>query len=136
MSGPVGRSGAAIRQVASLLTRALRPEGLTDIENGWRFGKEHQLTSSRFAQARQWRRIESFALDLLPAMPLSGDLVVDVGANVGDFTAAILTVEPRARVLAIEPVPAVNARLAARFAGDSRVRVDGHAVTSRPGPRR
>jgi FkbM family methyltransferase len=131
--GSAGRSGATIRQIASLLTRALRPEGLTDIQNGWRFGNEHQLSSGRLKQARQWRRVESFALDLLPPMPLAGTLVVDVGANVGDFTAAVLAVEPRARVLAIEPVPATNATLAARFAGDSRVRVDAHAITSSSG---
>ena len=129
----IARSAAALRQAGSLLARALRPEGLTDIENGRRFGREHQLSSGPLKQARHWRRIESFALDLLPPMPLAGTLVVDVGANIGDFTAAVLAIEPRARVLAIEPVPATHAELAARFAGDRRVRVDARAITSAPG---
>lgn len=115
------------------LIGALRPEGLRDAELGWQFGADHHLTSGRFAQARYWRQVQSFALDLLPPIRLADSLIVDVGANAGDFTATVLAIEPAARVLAIEPAPATYDLLAARFAADTRVRVDGTAVTDSRG---
>lgn len=106
--------------------RVLRPQGLVDVQRMWQFGQDHQLVIGRLAQARQVRQVSNFALGLLPPMLLSDALIVDVGANVGEFTAAILAVEPRARVMAIEPV--THRQLDARFRGDARVRVDAHAI--------
>ena len=111
----------------------MRPEGLRTVERALRFGSANELTSGRLAQARNARLIETLAINLLPPMRIADGLVVDVGANVGDFTGAILAIEPRARVLAIEPVPATRTMLAARFAGDGRVRVDGHAIADSSG---
>lgn len=57
----------------------------------------------------------------------------DLGANVGDWTAALLKVEPTATVVAVEPGDDPRAQLAARFAGDPRVTVDNRAVSDSVG---
>ncbi|WP_331234890.1 FkbM family methyltransferase [Natronorarus salvus] len=41
----------------------------------------------------------------------AGEVVVDVGANTGGYALAVATVEPSARVIAIEPDPAIVDRL-------------------------
>ncbi len=66
-------------------------------------------------------------------MRLTGGLVVDVGANVGKWTAAVLRAEPAARVLAVEPNGEARSQLEARFGGDSRIRIDSRAVSSAAG---
>lgn len=48
-------------------------------------------------------------------------VVVDVGANAGAFTAAVLARAPEARVFAVEPHPNTVRRLAGRFAGTAGV---------------
>jgi FkbM family methyltransferase len=70
----------------------------------------------------------------LPAdLGLVDGLVVDVGANVGEWTDAALTVEPRARVLAFEPGADAYNRLRDRFRTDARVTVLQRAVGARNG---
>jgi FkbM family methyltransferase len=49
-------------------------------------------------------------------------MVVDVGANIGQFSAAILLFAPRASILAVEPDPDVHARLSAHLASAYGVR--------------
>jgi len=61
-------------------------------------------------------------------------VIVDVGANVGDWSAEILDrAGPDARALLFEPAHAALARLQARFAGDSRVQVVPAAVADSSG---
>lgn len=50
-------------------------------------------------------------------------VIVDVGANVGLFTAAILAARPAARAYLFEPVREYAERARGRFAGDPRVQV-------------
>jgi FkbM family methyltransferase len=59
-------------------------------------------------------------------------VVLDVGANEGDFTAAVLAAAPQAEVHCFEPHPATCARLAARFAGEPRVVVQQKGVAEAP----
>jgi FkbM family methyltransferase len=49
-------------------------------------------------------------------------VVVDVGANIGQFSTAVLLFAPRASILAVEPDPDVHARLAAHLATAHHVR--------------
>jgi FkbM family methyltransferase len=49
-------------------------------------------------------------------------VVVDVGANIGQFSAAILLFAPEAAILAVEPDPDVHARLATHLATAQGVR--------------
>jgi FkbM family methyltransferase len=97
--------------------------------------------AQRFCAVRGWktdfRRFQAARLahlDLVPpGVSLAGGLVVDVGANRGDWTAAVLVAEPTVRVIAIEPNGKPFARLVGRFEGDSRVRIDPRAVSDAPG---
>lgn len=54
---------------------------------------------------------------------------IDVGANVGDWTAAFLEVQPSANGWLVEPSETAASRLDARFGADPRVRVE-RAVAS------
>ena len=53
--------------------------------------------------------------------PALGPRIVEVGAGIGTFTAALLERRPDARITAIEPADNNYPRLARRFAGDPRV---------------
>jgi FkbM family methyltransferase len=60
-------------------------------------------------------------------------VVLDVGANEGDFAAAVLALLPEARLVCFEPHPRTAARLAARFADRQSVVIRDVAVSDRPG---
>jgi FkbM family methyltransferase len=92
--------------------RAFRARGL----------RPHSLMSAR----RAWlSRLHLLPLDL----DLAAGVVVDVGANEGNFTAAMLDLAPDASVIAAEPSPGPRERLAARFAGDPRVTIVDKALS-------
>lgn len=57
---------------------------------------------------------------LLNVSPLP-TTVIDVGANVGDWTAALRALNPNATVYAFEPSPSAHQRLAERFKDDPQV---------------
>ena len=71
---------------------------------------------------------------LLDASPVTA--ICDVGANVGDTVHRYRTLFPAATIDAFEPFPDVHRALAARFAGDARVRNHQCAVADRAGTRR
>jgi FkbM family methyltransferase len=54
----------------------------------------------------------------------SRPVVIDIGANEGDFTASVLALFPDAEIHCFEPHPETNARLKARFARYERVTVN------------
>jgi FkbM family methyltransferase len=60
-------------------------------------------------------------------------VVLDVGANEGDFAASVLALLPEADVHCFEPHPATAARLARRFQHDARVRIVRSGVSDREG---
>ncbi|MCE9595985.1 MAG: FkbM family methyltransferase [Planctomycetes bacterium] len=69
------------------------------------------------------RRIVASEVDrVLPYFPDDG-LIVDVGANIGLFTAVLLERRPRARAICFEPVASFCERCRARFASNPNVRV-------------
>jgi len=46
-----------------------------------------------------------------PFVELTSGLIVDLGANIGEWTIAILKSMPHARVLAVEPLPEIHRQL-------------------------
>jgi FkbM family methyltransferase len=62
------------------------------------------------------------------------ETVLDVGANVGDYSAAVLDRFPRTTVHAFEPSPDAAARLKGRFAGRKNVFVHEIAASDATGP--
>jgi FkbM family methyltransferase len=76
------------------------------------------------------RALSASRLDLLPsALDLRSGVIVDIGANVGDWTAAARLVAPEAKVLAVEPAPALADSLRSRFAADGKVVVVERALS-------
>src|SRR3712207_7831831 len=60
-----------------------------------------------------------------------GDLVFDVGANIGEFTGAFRDLG--ARVVAVEPQPRLGEHLRRRFGSDPGITVVGTAVSDHAG---
>lgn len=74
-------------------------------------------------------KLDHLNLGLLPEGALrQPDWIVDIGANVGDWTADLLDFCPGARILCIEPEPRLAAGLRQRFAGAGNVTVRQTAV--------
>jgi len=123
----VSARAAQAREIGRLLLPHALAEGMEARSlfrrRGWR-------TRSLRAYRNAWRS----RLHLLPSdLDLTAGLVVDLGANEGNFTSAVLGFAPTARVLAVEPAPGPCARLEARFAGHAGVTVVAKAVAERSG---
>ncbi len=74
------------------------------------------------------------ALEHRPALePLRFAAVVDIGANVGQFSLLARALNPAARILAFEPLPAAAARYRRVFARDAGVTLFQAAVAPRRG---
>lgn len=83
---------------------------------------------------RRTNALVNTRLDLVPGAVLDAlRVVVDVGANVGDWTAGVLDVARPGRVIVFEPSPVVFPVVRARFAGVSSVEVRQVAVGDRDG---
>jgi FkbM family methyltransferase len=67
--------------------------------------------------------IERVEINLIDTLPEGRVTVLDVGANVGDFTQAVLERRPEARVLAFDAQPACKQALVDRFG--SRITILG-----------
>jgi FkbM family methyltransferase len=80
----------------------------------------------------KWRAaIDIVQLSLLPPQIRTNlRILCDVGANRGDWTAAILKLATPELIVAFEPIPHVFAQLAARFADQPKVRCVQAAVGS------
>lgn len=81
---------------------------------GWRRGLRHGVAAS----------VEHRAV--IAGLELAS--VVDVGANVGQFSLLVTTLHPRARVFAFEPLPDAGDRFARLFAGNGKVRLHRAAL--------
>jgi len=110
------------RQYVPSIREALYPELLREVRQARAVGLD-LLT---------YRAMQAAHLHLLPSLNILRDgLVVDLGANVGDWTAAVLRVEPSAEVIAVEPGPRPRRALVQRF-GD-RITIDPRAVSDEVG---
>ena len=97
------------------------------------------LSARRFAarhgNGRSFKQIKGVRharLDLVP-VPLDEGLIVDVGANDGGWSQAVLDAIPTAKVLALEPGEEPKRILQERFAGNPRITVDGRAASDTTG---
>jgi FkbM family methyltransferase len=114
-------------------SRWAEPAVLGAIREASEFAASHGIATGRRRYVPAFRHARRYGIQLLPAGRRLDGLVVDVGANSGDFTAAVLDLEPRARAVAIEPTPATFERLRGRFAGDARVTPVREAVSDERG---
>lgn len=91
--------------------------------------RHHGVAYRRYPQARRAR------LNLVPGhVDIDAGLVVDLGANAGNWTANVCEALPSAHVLAVEPLPSLQERLNDRVERyGNRVRIDARAVDSKTG---
>ena len=108
------------------------PGVLIDLREMRRFARRHQLRLRGVSGYTRFREARRFGIDLLPPMSLDG-VIVDVGANEGQFAHALLAIAPSASIHAFEPEPATAARLRQRFAADRRVSVHEQAIAGSAG---
>ena len=113
--------------------RPLQPAGLRRAGEIIRFGRSHRLSSSEVDWLRMQYETKSFGLELLPSGLALDGLILDIGANAGDFTATVRRLEPRSRVVCFEPMPGVARDLRARFSDDTLVTVEQVAVSDQEG---
>lgn len=99
----------------------------------------HRLRGGRASKAEtfeEWEELQRgwIADDLarvLPHLPEQGAVMVDVGANLGVFTARVLEHRPDLRAFLFEPVGALHDHCKARFAGNPNVEVERLALGER-----
>ena len=92
------------------------------------YARAHRMGPRRYLAARE------AMLHLLPSwVPLHGGRFVDVGANAGDWTDAVLRAVPGATAICAEPGPEPLAQLAERFGGRPEVTIDARAVSDATG---
>lgn len=96
-----------LRQIASLARLALSAPSAVGAAARWR---PFSVTGFRMARA-------------LRAQGLRPGLVIDGGANVGQFARAVAETFPEARVVSFEPLPEAAAAFRTHFAGEPRVRL-------------
>lgn len=79
-----------------------------------------------------YRQIRAAHLDLLPSLSLlRTGLILDLGANIGDWTAAVLRAERDAQVIAVEPAPEPRETLKRRFG--NRITIESRAISDKSG---
>jgi FkbM family methyltransferase len=115
------------------------------------WGRRASGRALELANAELWRDAVSFArryrvspavypharranLDMLPrgVDPRDG-LILDIGANEGDWTRHVLRVFPDAEIIAAEPGPEPRARLEHRFGEAPNVTIDTRAISDSAG---
>jgi FkbM family methyltransferase len=131
-----GRWRLALRAVslAPVLKRSTRPR-VVRIPGGGRLEVDGSSQTGRILYATG--EYEPATARLITASLRPGDLMVDVGANIGFFSIlAARRVGPSGRVLAFEPAAPVRARLEAnlRLNGLDNVDVRGDALGAATGP--
>lgn len=65
--------------------------------------------------------------------PHESVLLLDLGANIGNFTSEFLAIYKNSRSICFEPVGSTFERLKARFLGDQRVETNRYAISSADG---
>jgi FkbM family methyltransferase len=114
------------------------PHELADELHGYRLpdGRQVRCTSPAEAQLL-WSEVSSEGFYRRAAARLTpGDVVVDVGANIGLASLGFADAQPEARLIALEPVPVLFACLEGNLAAHTRHgRAVRAAVGSEPGRR-
>jgi FkbM family methyltransferase len=92
------------------------------------------LAASRFAVmdlTAAWAAKPEYAATAW--LSIGEGLVIDVGANRGQSTAAFKKLAPKAKIIAFEPEPRSATKLSTRFRGDAFVTVEGCALGASSG---
>jgi FkbM family methyltransferase len=120
-----------LRTLTPHLVRAALPHGLVRMSEARRVFRNRGFESvSRRAAAAAWLA----GLQLLPAsVDLRQAFVVDLGANEGDFSAAVLGLAPEARIVAVEPGPEPLKRLRTRLGSNPNLEIREVAVARQTG---
>lgn len=110
------------------LASFLRLGDLSGYASAIRFARRHGVSPLVYPAGREAN------IDMLPDWvdPRTG-VVLDIGANQGDWTANLLRVFPESTVIAAEPGSEPRAVLERRFADAQNVRIDPRAVSDVPG---
>ena len=74
-------------------------------------------------------------LRFLKESGIQNPIVIDIGANVGNYSRAILRLAPTAQIYAFEPSAAARGELERLFVNDSRVSISAFALSSEKGSR-
>lgn len=122
-----------VRDVFRRAAHVAEPRALSTVRQASGYARSHGLSGSLKQRLTAHRRAAEVGLQLLPSGLTLDGLVVDVGANHGTFTDTIRRLEPRSRVLAVEPEPKNVEHLRGRFADDAAVTVVDRAASDRAG---
>lgn len=90
-------------------------------------------TQAQMAQGKGWgaattEQEAAATLNCLPSTMRRDPTVLDVGANIGNWTAAFISICPEANIYAFEPMSASASKVSKRFSDNTRVRVINAAV--------
>lgn len=96
-----------------------------------RGGKSSKASSMEEWDERLQRWVAEDVRRVLPHLPAQGGVMIDVGANIGVFTASILADRPDTRAWLFEPVAALFEHCRARFEGNPNVVVERLALGDR-----
>ena len=110
------------------MRKAVTPVGYSWAQTALALRRHHGVRLRSFDSARRAH------LDLIPPwVDLRAGDIIDVGANVGDWTAYVRAAVPGAAILAIEPDPETFQRLRDRIGESAGVRLLNRALSDRPG---
>lgn len=123
---------------ARRLAAAVAPHGVVRSATRWtglrRLGVCRRRAAAVATSSRRWAAVDRAGLTLLPAGAVAQlRSVVDVGANVGRWTEAVLDVAQPARMLLVEPTPSLAAALREGVGTRSGVHVAAVAAGSGDG---
>ena len=108
---------------AHTFARALEPAGRGWVQKAAELRRGHGIPYSKSLGARET------LLHLVPSwVDFQTKLVLDLGANAGNWTAGVVAAVPGARVLAVEPFPDAYRGLTRRFADSHNVTLDSRAI--------
>jgi FkbM family methyltransferase len=110
------------------LRKALRAPASEWAAEALRLHRQHQVSLRAYPHARAAR------LHLIPPwVDLRAGQIVDLGANVGEWTSHVVQALPRAHVVAVEPVPSLYQQLAANLSHHPNVTTEMSAVAGQSG---
>ena len=130
MIAPMSRL-ESLRPLAQAASRLALPVGLAEALEAKRTFERRGLGPTSL---RTYRQAWLSRLHLLPVdLDLTTGIVVDVGANEGNFSNAVLALAPHAHVIAVEPSPGPRARLEARLGANPNLKIVGSALAAAAG---